>query len=338
MDINSDTVFFYGLILLSFILIFKGAGAIKLKERDSFSRKHLVMYMILCSIIFIVSMITIFAFSFGKVNWIYAIICALSISLSTATFVKEDKIQEHLSKKKDLKVIPKRRIINEHDVAFEKRKTEESIILFIVPLAYMLAILLPQIIAFSQEMIIYKIVDFITAIAIGIISGMIIIAIRRKHIIILLTIGTCTFIIGDAITKIGLLSVVACAIFYKNINHADEISQKEKNKEERDMYRVITILQIVTFIGLLINFIENPSIPAIIIAAIIIIARAIFKEINLSVSLIPLAAVFCIERIFPEIEGVAGIVMSVIFLLMSFSVIINIKDIVLKIKNALKVE
>lgn len=342
MEINAGTIFFYELILLSFLLLFKGAGTLRLKEHDSFSKRHLLMYIILCSVIFIISLITIYSFALGSVNWIYAILGAMTIAFSTVSFVKEDKIQENLSKKKDLNGIPKKKekkeTISEHHIAFEKRRIEESAILFSVPIAYIIALIIPQILLLSQEMVIYKLIDVMTAVAIGIISGIIVIAIKRKHVIILMTISTCTFLVGDAICKMGLLAVAVCAIFYSNIVDNNLISPKEKQKEDKDIHRITTLLQIIVFFGLGIYTFGHLSIIALIITAAIIAARAILKEVNLSTSLIPLATLFCINRIFPGIETIVGIVMSVVFYLMVFSVIINIKDIILKVKNIFKSE
>lgn len=340
MELNVGTIFFYELILLAFMLIFRGANSLKIREHDSFSKRHLVMYIILCAIITIVSTITIFSFTMGQQGIIFPLLGSLAVALSTVTFVKEDKVQESLSKKKDLKNMPRkketRNFAIEHSIAFEKRKTEESILLFSIPIMYFIAIAVPYIFPFSQEDLIYKAIDLLTAIAIGVISGLVIIAIKRKHVIILMTIGTCTFLVGDAICRMGLLSVAVCALFYSNMADHEILNQKSKQKEEKDTYRIITLLQIAVFISMGIFAFGHLSVVSLIITAAIIAARLIMKEINISVSMIPLATLFCINRIFPGISQIVNMILPALFFLMAFSVIININDIILRIKSAFR--
>ena len=339
----TESIFFYILVLLSFLLIFNGANSIRLKEYDSFSKKHFRKYILMSLGILVFAEIVIL-FENDTIAPIFSVVAVLAIAFSTVSYKNEDLALKNISKTnsiKNIKNIPKRenkKTLSDEAASFEKRKIEDHILLALVPIIYAVAFMFPSVFAFSSESLVNSAVNMLVAVAIGIVFGLILLAIKRKHVVLLITVSTVMFILSESMTKMGLISVVMCAIVYHNIVNHNEIDFKEKHNEEKYIHRIISLFEIIAFLFLFAYFGIKFSIAALVITSMIISLRYLLKEQNFTVSLIPLSVLFCLGRIFPDIYSTIELAGTVAVYLMIVSTIINIKDISKRIRNIVKPE
>ncbi|MBN2881206.1 hypothetical protein JXM83_04080 [Candidatus Woesearchaeota archaeon] len=298
MNITSGGIFFYEIAIFAFIAVFSSLGGLRLKEWDSFCTKHLQRYLLIILFTVIPSFLILYVQTSNIIN---SLMFSSLVPLIVGIYKTSNRRKE-------------------------QRKIEDFLsVLFLIPffvslIAYILVI------NFSFEIIVSGTFSFLIAIAIGVLFGIAVQGIPKDHIMILLTFSSIIFIISDSITRFPFVSIIVFGLLYYNFGRKKEI------KYDIIFYFFKAILTLSLIEIVFVDF----SIIALIIAVFAVIIRILFGFKHISYSLIPLSVAMGLDKLFFGTVYFVNVVAQVTLFIAMFGIIINAKDIFLRLKKELK--